>query len=232
MPFKRILFKKNKAYVKVDAAGKPVVTEGRVEICYKPNDTRVYKASVANIKEMAEPQPLIDEADLPEKKPAEPKKKTGAKSKGSAADYDKPVDDPNAIDAWTDGACSGNPGDAGSGIVLLSGEHRREVSRYLGTATNNIAELFAIKVALELIKTKSRPVRIFTDSAYSLGVLTKGWKAKKNPELVAEIRDLLATFKQVQFIKVKGHAEIPENERADELARMAISNSTDSDVRV
>jgi len=64
-------------------------------------------------------------------------------------------------------------------------------------------------------------VRIFTDSSYAYGVLTLGWKAKKNTEMVRSIRKTIAKFKDLKIIKVKGHAGIEGNERADLLATSA-----------
>jgi ribonuclease HI len=106
---------------------------------------------------------------------------------------------------------------------MLSGRHRKEVSEYLGIGTNNVAELTAILRALELVKDRSRLVRLHTDSAYAIGVVSKGWKAKANQELVADLRALSAQFPLLQFVKVAGHAGVPENERADELAREAVA---------
>jgi ribonuclease HI len=102
------------------------------------------------------------------------------------------------------------------------GHHEKEISRFIGAATNNIAELEAIRVALEAVKNRDKPVRIHTDSSYAFGLLTQGWKARKNPELVAEIRKLLKSFSDLRFYKVKGHAGDPGNERADALATGAI----------
>src|SRR5438309_6949357 len=99
------------------------------------------------------------------------------------------------IIAYTDGACTGNPGPMGIGVVLIAGSHRKEISEYLGPrGTNNIAELTAILRALEAIKDRSRPVVIHSDSAYAIGLLSSGWKAKANTELVARIRALLREF--------------------------------------
>ena len=134
---------------------------------------------------------------------------------------DTPAPDGTVV-AYTDGACTGNPGPAGWGAILRFGTHVRELSGYLGRATNNIAELWAIKATLEAVTDRSMPVRIYTDSAYSLGILTRNWKPKANQELVAEIRSLIAEFDRVEVLKVAGHAGIPDNEKADELARLAI----------
>jgi ribonuclease HI len=126
------------------------------------------------------------------------------------------------IIAYTDGACSGNPGPAGIGVVLVCGDKRREISTYLGEGTNNIAELTAILAALEAIKDRKRNIRVITDSSYALGGLTKNWKVKANVELILRMRALLAEFSQLQFEWVKGHAGHVENERCDELAREAV----------
>jgi len=230
MPWRRVKFKNNKAYAKVDAQNKIVVTTGRVEIRYKPDDSRTYKAALSNIKEIAGEEPV--ESNV---KSVEPAKKKPAPKKAVAAKVASSTISPHTgevIEAWTDGACSGNPGDAGSGVVLLFGKNRLEISHYLGKATNNIAELEAIHIALKRVKDKSKALRIFTDSSYSLGVLTKGWKAKKNPELVAQIKERIAEFSQLEFVKVSGHAGVEENEKADELARLAVANKSDYEERL
>ncbi|MBI3070521.1 MAG: ribonuclease HI [Deltaproteobacteria bacterium] len=126
------------------------------------------------------------------------------------------------IEIYTDGACSGNPGPAGAGAILRWNGHEKELSVYLGEATSNIAELMAVRLALESVKNRKIPVRIHLDSTYTLGILSLGWKAKANQQLVAEVRALVKTFTSISFIKVPGHAGVPLNERADELARAAI----------
>jgi ribonuclease HI len=111
----------------------------------------------------------------------------------------------------------------GIGVVLLSGKHRKEISEYLGPhGTNNIAELTAIQRALETIKDRARAIVVYSDSSYAIGLLSQGWKAKANRELVEQIRTLLRSFANVRFVKVAGHAGVVENERCDELARQAI----------
>ena len=113
----------------------------------------------------------------------------------------------------------------GIGAVIVDDGERTELSEYLGTGTNNIAELTAILRALEVIppERRSAPVIVHSDSSYSIGLLDKGWKAKANKDLVATIRQLTKKFPKLRFVKVKGHAGIPENERCDELATSAIS---------
>jgi ribonuclease HI len=80
----------------------------------------------------------------------------------------------------------------------------------------------AIVRALEAVKDRTREVIVHTDSSYAIGVLSKGWKAKANAELIANTRVLVGMFTRLTFQWVKGHAGIPENERCDELARTAV----------
>ena len=129
---------------------------------------------------------------------------------------------PNTVHIYTDGASSGNPGPSGIGVVLQYGEKTKEISKFIGNTTNNVAELEAIRTALMELKRRNLPVRIYTDSSYAQGVLSFGWKAQKNKELVEAIRDLLSALKDVTLIKVRGHAGHEQNERADQLARAAI----------
>lgn len=131
------------------------------------------------------------------------------------------------IIVYTDGACSGNPGEAGIGIVMLCGSHRKEISLSIGKATNNIAELTAIKTALENIKKKDRTVIIHTDSEYALGVLTGIYRVRKNKELIESIKELFLQFKAIEIVKVSGHSGVLENERADRLATKAIEQKQD-----
>ncbi|MEI8255348.1 MAG: ribonuclease H [Deltaproteobacteria bacterium] len=128
----------------------------------------------------------------------------------------------DGVIAYADGACTGNPGPAGLGVVVLDGLRRIERSEYLGHGTNNIAELTAILRALEAVPDVGRPLAIHTDSQYSIGVLSKGWKAKKNQTLIGEIKVVLARRVSVSLHYVPGHSGVPLNERADALARDAV----------
>ena len=222
-------FRGDAVFVKVDGAGKMLLDgEGRAEMKYRPEDPRSYRPSPGNLA----PDPgggavSASEAPAPRAKRRAPAGKTTAASAASAKD-------PATIHVWTDGACTGNPGPMAIGVVVLwstPGEaggkpQRRELGEYLGLGTNNIAELVAIErglqVAVELDSDHQRPVRVYSDSAYSIGVVSMGWKAKANQELVARLRKLAAGFPHLTFVKVAGHAGVPENERCDELARRAI----------
>lgn len=192
---------------------------GRVEIRYKPNDTRAYRAAERNLERIAGEELLPDDAVVAgEAVPAK-----GARTSERKAEAARPVAVPQG--AWVvyaDGACSGNPGPAGLGIVLVApnGE-MTDGFEYLGTGTNNIAELTAILRAAELVPANT-PAVVHTDSQYSIGVLSKGWKAKANQELVAGVKAALARRKDWRLVYVPGHAGVPLNERADELAREAV----------
>ena len=131
------------------------------------------------------------------------------------------------VDIWTDGACSGNPGQMGIGVVVKHAGQRSEAGMSIGDGTSNIAELRAIELGLSMVGGFARalPVRIYSDSAYAIGVLSKNWKAKANVDLIAQVRALLALFANVTFVKVRGHSGVAENERCDALATGAISGA-------
>lgn len=199
---------------------------GRVEIRYKPSDSRVYRAAERNLERIAGEATLPDDTCVPgeEAKPAAKADRSAVRKADAAAKALAPGAVPKG--AWTvyaDGACSGNPGPAGLGIVLVApdGETRLEGYEYLGSATNNIAELTAILRATEIVP-EGAPFVLHTDSQYSIGVLTKGWKAKANQELVASVKEALAARRGWSLVYVPGHAGVPLNERADELAREAV----------
>ncbi len=128
------------------------------------------------------------------------------------------------IEVYTDGACSGNPGLCGIGIVFKYGDTIKEHSEFIGHGTNNIAELSAVLKALKMIKKPQMQVVLYTDSGYALGVLTLGWKAKANKALIREIADEMKRFRDLKFVKVEGHSDVTLNNRADILARQGITD--------
>lgn len=138
------------------------------------------------------------------------------------------------VEIYTDGACSGNPGPGGWGVVLRAqGGQEKELSGGEMETTNNRMELTAAIQALEALKRPCR-VRVYTDSTYvrdGMSNWLRGWKKNawrtssnqpvKNLDLWQRL-DALAETHDIEWHWVKGHAGHPENERADLLARNAI----------
>ncbi|MBA5778398.1 ribonuclease HI [Stappia sp. F7233] len=134
------------------------------------------------------------------------------------------------VTAYTDGACSGNPGPGGWGVLLRFGEHEKELCGGESETTNNRMELTA---AIEALNSLKRPcsVDLYTDSAYVKNGITQwlfNWKrnnwrtADRKPVKNADLWQALDQARQrhqVDWHWVKGHAGHPENEKADELAR-------------
>lgn len=138
-----------------------------------------------------------------------------------------------AVDIYTDGACSGNPGPGGWGAVLRYRGAERELCGGEAQTTNNRMELMAAIRALETLKRPMR-VQLYTDSVYLRDGITswlpnwkrRGWKtAAKKPVKNVDLWQRLETAIQphdVDWHWVKGHAGHPENERADALARQGL----------
>lgn len=211
-------FKGEQVWVRADESGQLMLdAEGRAEMKYRETDTKSYRPSPGNL--------LPDQGGAPSAPSAERKRPrpSAASAKASTkASLRTPAPGGSAVEIWTDGACSGNPGPMGIGMVVIDGATRREKGEYLGVGTNNIAELTAIGRGIDLAGDGGRRMRVYTDSSYAIGVLSKGWKAKANQELIAQLRRQLAPL-DVEFVKVAGHAGVPENERCDELAREAVN---------
>jgi ribonuclease HI len=142
------------------------------------------------------------------------------------------------VTIYTDGACSGNPGPGGWGAILMMAENRKELSGYEPQTTNNRMEIQAAIGALGAL-TKPCKVKIYSDSAYLVNAFLQNWlrnwqrngwiNSKKEPVENQDLwKELLRTAgeHQVEWIKVKGHADNPYNNRCDELARAAIKAAT------
>jgi ribonuclease HI len=138
-----------------------------------------------------------------------------------------------AVEAFTDGACRGNPGPGGWGVLLRAGGHIKELSGGEPVTTNNRMELKAAIEALAALKQPCR-VDVYTDSVYVRSGITEwlpGWRARgwktaakkpvKNQDLWQALSEAAARH-EVSWHWVKGHAGHPENERADELANMGL----------
>lgn len=133
------------------------------------------------------------------------------------------------VNVYTDGSARGNPGRGGYGVVMVAGNHKKEMSEGYRLTTNNRMELLAVIVALESMKLSNLDITVYTDSKYVceavekkwvFGWAQKGFKDKKNPDLW---RRFLAIYpkNQVKFKWIKGHAGHAMNERCDVLATTA-----------
>jgi ribonuclease HI len=140
----------------------------------------------------------------------------------------------NSIEIYTDGSALGNPGPGGYGVVMMAGKHRKELAQGFRLTTNNRMELLAVIVALETIKNDGADVTVYSDSKYVVDAVEKGWvfkwvkkgfKDKKNPDMWKRFLSIYPKH-SVKFQWVKGHANIPENERCDVLAVGAANSKT------
>lgn len=223
---KRTFKKKQTVWAQTDENGELAIENGRVPIRYKDaEDAKIYHAHASNL-----------DADVP----VEKKKKSKKLSKEDIADFDEEIwktpegevvveSTPRVQTSiaapplktafiYTDGACSKNPGPCGSGLVVVTAETVTDIYQYIGLGTNNIGELYAIKLALDYCPDVTK-LRIFSDSSYAIGVLDSGWKAKANKALVETIKTQIDDLDAaLEFVKVRGHSGDELNERADQLA--------------
>ncbi len=217
----RRCFKKNKVWAETGPDGSYMTEKNRIRIKYNLKQTHEYRVYPKDLEPEHAAVPATSR--IKKKGTASGKKTDPANTANPSGTAGSELLD-NAIVIYTDGASSGNPGPSGIGILMQYQEHEKKVSRYIGNATNNIAELEAIRVALETVKNPALPIRLYTDSSYAIGLLTQNWKATQNQALVASIRKLMTQFPDLKLIKVKGHSGIPGNEAADQLATAAITN--------
>lgn len=131
---------------------------------------------------------------------------------------------------YTDGSSRGNPGPGGYGVILMSGNLRKEMAQGYRLTTNNRMELMGVIVGLEALKKPGMKIIAYTDSQYIVKAIKEGWlnkwlatnfaKGKKNKDLWVRFYNL---YKQhtINFVWVKGHADNPYNNRCDQLATTA-----------
>lgn len=133
------------------------------------------------------------------------------------------------VTIYTDGASRGNPGPGGYGIIMMSGDKRKEISEGFRHTTNNRMELLSVIVALESLKGSGHHVTIYSDSKYVVDSINQKWvfgwaqknfKGKKNADLWQRFLEIYPKH-HVHMKWVKGHSENPFNERCDELAVLA-----------
>ena len=125
---------------------------------------------------------------------------------------------------YTDGSAKGNPGKGGYGVVMIFGNHRKELSGGFELTTNNRMELLSVIVALESLKKQNISVVVYSDSKYVVNAVEKNWlfnweknrfSKKKNSDLWIRFLKIYRKYR-VRFVWVKGHSNIKENERCDE----------------
>ncbi len=252
MPWRRATFKDQTVWVEVGADGQPKADGGRVPIRYQDRPgAKIYRAGAGrvDVDDSAPIETLADGAAADESPAANkaPAKKAAGRGSGfgkagtrTAAQAALAADaaqrqlaklEGRAVIAFSDGACRGNPGPAGSGAyVVLPDGGAWEAAMHLGRATNNVAELTAIGLVLDILEEADvghdEPVAIFSDSSYANGVLVKNWKAKANQALIAELKERLQSWTKLEVVWVAGHAGIDGNERADELANRGVDGET------
>ncbi len=135
---------------------------------------------------------------------------------------------------YTDGACEPNPGPGGYGVVLIYGKQRKEISGGFKRSTNNRMEIYAAIKGLEVLKSPCK-VTLFSDSEYLVNAMKPGWVQRwkeknwwRNKNEKAANVDLwerllhLCSLHQVDFIWVKAHSGVPDNERCDELSILSL----------
>ncbi len=130
-------FKRNKVWVALDEVGRPRIEKGKVLIKYQLDQEHQYWVHRESVRP-------LDEA-IPDSEGQPPEPHAAVKVVSGPTDPSGRAAQPEAIQIFTDGACSGNPGPAGIGVVLQYKRHRREIARSIGMATNNIAKLAAVK---------------------------------------------------------------------------------------
>jgi ribonuclease HI len=136
----------------------------------------------------------------------------------------------NTVTIYTDGSSRGNPGPGGYGVILMSGNHRKELSQGYKLTTNNRMELMAVIAGLKALKKEGMHVTIYSDSQYIVKAVEEGWLkkwiktnfkgGKKNPDLWWEFHEL-SQKQHIKFKWVRGHADNHFNNRCDELATEA-----------
>ena len=232
-------FKGKTVWAKVSTAGELAASGGRVPIRYsdKPG-AKIYRAGASRLGAPTGEVLQLDEGVSADKAAKSKSRGSGFGKAGTRSQAQAQaaavaantliasLDEQTAV-VFTDGGCRGNPGPAGSGVSLRLPDGRRaEAALSLGRGTNNIAELNAVGVALDLLDeaelAADAAVALLTDSKYVIGVLAQGWKAKANAELIGGLRTRLAERPGLKLHWVAGHVGVGGNESADALANAGI----------
>lgn len=248
MGWRRSMFRGQSVWIEVDAAGEPVVDGNRVPMRYsdKPG-AKVYRAGASNLGAPTGPLVELEGGVSADAAKEGGRRAGGGRGRGFGKAGTRTAGQTQAarqaarelldgleegtVVAFTDGACRGNPGPAGSGARLELPDGRRlEGALSLGRATNNVAELEAVGLALDLLDRAGvdaeATVALLTDSDYTHGVLVRGWKAKANRDRILALRERLQARPGITLHWVAGHAGIEGNEAADRLANAGVEGQT------
>jgi ribonuclease HI len=235
MSWKEAKFKDKKVWVQVDVNGNPMRQRGLSPIRYSGAEgAKIYNAKADSVtvvgdKLIALPEGKSKSAKSPSMGFGSAKNRSNEQKQRAKQHVVQMLESfsKETVVCFTDGSCRGNPGPAGTGVLVrLSDGKEIEHYRYLGTGTNNTAEISAVIDALEIIDIQNVPdevpVEIMTDSKYVYGLVHLGWKAKANQGLIKTLRTRISIRGNIRLHWVAGHAGIEENERADQLANRAI----------
>ena len=226
--WKKVQCKGKDVWAKCNVNNQLILRKGLVEIRYSESkNAKIYRAKIENI--------VVPEGEKPQELSTSgfgsAKNRTKEQQQKARAAAESTIEGlpENAVVCFTDGSCRGNPGPAGVGVYIQypdGSSHKH--SKFLGKATNNIAELTALGDAIDIVEQQSNygsaPLILFTDSKYAEGVLSKNWKAKANRELIQSIKSKIRARGNIKIVWVAGHAGILGNEEADTLANEAIEN--------
>lgn len=133
----------------------------------------------------------------------------------------------DVIKIYADGACRGNQNTTnigGYGVVLIYKDSIKELNNAFQDTTNNKMEILSVIEGLKSLKRFDIPVEIYSDSQYVVNTINNGWRKNANLDLWDELDRLIEKFKNIKFIKVKGHSDNNYNNRADKLANIAMDN--------
>lgn len=227
--WKKVKCKGKDVWAKCNSEQHLIMRKGLVEIRYsQSNGAKVYRAKVENISDSDGP-PQEASTLSPQIGFGSAKTRTAEQQERARAAAASQIEGlpENAVVCFTDGSCRGNPGPSGVGVfVQFPDGSSHKHSKFLGTATNNIAELTALSDAIDVVQDhggyEESPIVLFTDSKYAEGVLTKNWKAKANRPLILSIKNKIRSRGNIKINWIAGHAGILGNEEADALANLAI----------
>ncbi len=224
-----------KVWAEVSSEEELKVEDGLVKIKFTRSErAKEYTASRHNLSPLNNSKEKENNTDLD---PAPPEI-----SREIPDEVDLPAVEEDLILIYTDGATSSKvnhgSGPSGIGAVFWDGTNYKEISQFIGKATNQVAELQAINCALGSLREPPRPVRLYTDSQYAQKSLTQwihnwrknGWqnssgKPVANQRLIKQAFDRMKDISDIELKWVEGHAGDPLNERADTLAVRAVENN-------